>query len=169
MRDEIKAGKEMKKNKMGGVVTNTSTSLPHPSAFDDPDSPIGDSGDSFGAFEQQRQAEILQEQDEALDGVFRTVGNLRQQAGDMGRELEEQVEILEDMGHAADRVEGKLKNGMKRVGWVLKHNEGEFDGKNGKLQVKHRTLLMEKDVMSSCCITVLIFVLILLLVLLLIS
>jgi hypothetical protein len=170
MRDEIKSGKDMKKNKMGGGMTNTSTSLPHPSAFDDPDSPVGDSGDSLAAFEQQRQAEILQEQDEALDGVFRTVGNLRQQAGDMGRELEEQVEILEDMGHAADRVEGKLKNGMKRVGWVLKHNEGEFVGKNGKfLQVKVRNLLTEIDVMSSCCITVLIFVLILLLVLLLIS
>lgn len=108
---------------------NASTNLPPPSAFDDPDSPTeeaADGGDHFGAFEQQRQAEILQEQDEALDGVFRTVGNLRQQAGDMGRELEEQVEMLEDMGQVADRVEGKLQNGMKRVGWVLKHNEGEM-------------------------------------------
>lgn len=111
--------------KMGGG--NASTNLPPPSAFDNPDSPTeaADGDDHYGAFEQQRQAEILQEQDEALDGVFRTVGNLRQQAGDMGRELEEQVEMLEDMGQVADRVEGKLQNGMKRVGWVLKHNEGE--------------------------------------------
>lgn len=119
MRDEIK----------GERGTNTSTTLPPPSAFDNPDSPVdeaGNGGDHYGAFEQQRQAEILQEQDEALDGVFRTVGNLRQQAGDMGRELEEQVEMLEDMGQVADRVEGKLANGMKRVGWILRRNEGEF-------------------------------------------
>lgn len=91
----------------------------------------GDGGDHYGAFEQQRQAEIMQEQDEALDGVFRTVGNLRQQAGDMGRELEEQVEMLEDLGQVADRVEGKLANGMKKVGWILKRNEGEFTSRIG--------------------------------------
>lgn len=161
MRDEIKRERG----------TNMSTPLPPPSAFDNPDSPVeegGDGGDPFGAFEQQRQAEIMQEQDEALDGVFRTVGNLRQQAGDMGRELEEQVEMLEDMGQVADRVEGKLQNGMKRVGWILKRNEGEYGRRVGV--VDHDRLTQNGiDVMSSCCITVLIFVLILLLVLLLIS
>lgn len=122
MRDEITAERG----------ANTSSALPPPSAFDNPDSPAdeaGDGGDHYGAFEQQRQVEIMQEQDEALDGVFRTVGNLRQQAGDMGRELEEQVEMLEDMGQAADRVEGKLANGMKKVGWILRRNEGECAGK----------------------------------------
>lgn len=127
MRDEIKRERG----------TNVSTTLPPPSAFDNPDSPVDEAahgGDHYGAFEQQRQAEILLEQDEALDGVFRTVGNLRQQAGDMGRELEEQVEMLDDMGQVADRVEGKLANGMKRVGWILKRNEGEYArriGNNG--------------------------------------
>lgn len=121
----------MRMKKMGGAHLNNNTStLPSPSVFDNADdSPnLADEEDHFGAFEQQRQAEIMQEQDEALDGVFRTVGNLRQQAGDMGRELEEQVEILEDVGQVADRVEGKLQNGMKRVGWVLKHNEGKCQG-----------------------------------------
>lgn len=94
--------------------------LPPPSAFD-PDSP---DGDDYGAFEQQRQVEILHEQDEALDGVFQTVGNLRQQADDMGRELEEQAEILDDVGQVADRVGGKLQDGIKKVGWVIKSYEG---------------------------------------------
>jgi member of the syntaxin family of t-SNAREs len=128
MRDEIQRERELKMQKMGGMHNNNNTpTLPSPSVFDNADdSPhLADEGDHFGAFEQQRQAEIMQEQDEALDGVFRTVGNLRQQAGDMGRELEDQVEILEDLGQVADRVEGKLQIGMKRVGWVLKHNEGE--------------------------------------------
>ncbi|KAL8667846.1 MAG: hypothetical protein Q9202_000311 [Teloschistes flavicans] len=116
------------------------SALPPPSAFD-PDAP---DGDEYEAFEQQRQVEIMHEQDEALDGVFKTVGNLRQQANDMGRELEEQHEMLEDVDTAADRVGGKLQDGIKKVGWVIKNNE---------------------DTMSSCCIIILIAVLILLLVL----
>ena len=94
--------------------------LPPPSAFD-PDEP---DGDDYGAFEQQRQVEMMHEQDEALDGVFKTVGNLRQQANEMGRELEEQGEMLEDADKLADRVGGKLQNGIKRIGWVIKNNEG---------------------------------------------
>ena len=101
-------------------ITNGS-SLPPPSAFE-PDSP---DVDNYEAFEQQRQMEIMHEQDEALDGVFKTVGNLRQQADDMGRELEEQVEILEDFNQDAERIDGKLKGGMKKIGWVIKNNEGK--------------------------------------------
>lgn len=96
------------------------STLPPPSAFD-PDEP---DGDDYDAFEQQRQVEMMHEQDEALDGVFKTVGNLRQQADEMGRELEEQGEMLEDTDKLADRVGGKLQNGIKRVGWVIKNNEG---------------------------------------------
>lgn len=77
-------------------------------------------------YEQQRQVEILHEQDEQLDDVFRTVGNLRVQADTMGRELEEQAEIIGDADRIADRVGGKLQQGMKRVGSVLKANEGKF-------------------------------------------
>lgn len=95
-------------------------SLPLPSTFD-PDTP---EVDDYGAFEQQRQVEMMHEQDEQLDGVFRTVGNLRQQADDMGRELEEQEEMLEDVDKSADRVQGKLNTGLKRVGEVIKQNEG---------------------------------------------
>ncbi|KAF2198859.1 hypothetical protein GQ43DRAFT_139662 [Delitschia confertaspora ATCC 74209] len=122
-----------------GHTTMNGDMLPDPDSFED--------NDEYAAFEQERQMEMIQEQDEALDGVFRTVGNLRQQANDMGRELEEQGELLNDVDNVADRVGGKLQTGLKKVGWVIKKNE---------------------DRMSSCCIAVLIFVLILLLVLLLV-
>lgn len=42
--------------------------LPDPDSFEDED--------HYAAFEQERQVEMMHEQDEALDGVFRTVGNL---------------------------------------------------------------------------------------------
>ena len=90
------------------------------------------------------QAQMMHEQDEQLDDVSRTVGALRGQAVDMGRELEEQHGMLEDVDTLADRVGGKLQVGVKKVGEVIKRNE---------------------DSVSSCCIAVLIFVLILLLIL----
>ena len=97
-------------------------SLPPPSAFDTDET----EQDDYGAYEQQRQVEMMHEQDEQLDGVFKTVGNLRQQADDMGRELEEQGEMLDDVDKDADRVGGKLQTGLKRVGWVIKNNEGTW-------------------------------------------
>ena len=106
-------GSQSKGQGMNGI-------LPPPSAFDPDDL----DGDDYGAFEQQKQVEMMHEQDEALDGVFKTVGNLRQQADEMGRELEEQGEMLGDADKIADRVGGKLQNGIKRVGWVIKNNEG---------------------------------------------
>jgi t-SNARE syntaxin family protein len=90
--------------------------LPDPDSFEEQD--------DYAAFEQERQLEMMHEQDEQLDGVFRTVGNLRQQADDMGRELEEQGELLNDVDVLADRVGGKLQTGLKRVGAVIKQNEG---------------------------------------------
>lgn len=135
-------------------------SLPPPEAFDTdfPD------GDDYGEFEQQRQVEIMHDQDEALDGVFKTVGNLRQQADVMGRELEEQGEMLEDVDTLADKVGGKLQNGIKRVGYVIKKNEGQSDDVISTPDSVER-LTSRKDSVSSCCIAILIFVLILLLVL----
>lgn len=111
---------ELAKTVVGAQGMNGS--LPPPSAFE----ADGEGVDDYGAFEQQRQVEMMHEQDEALDGVFKTVGNLRQQADDMGRELEEQEEMLEDVDKLADRVGGKLQNGIKRVGWVIKNNEGKW-------------------------------------------
>lgn len=100
----------------GRAMTDT---LPPPSQFDDEED-----GNEYAAFEQQRQEEIMHEQDEALDDVFKTVGNLRAQADTMGRELEEQADLLDDVDDVADRVGGKLQNGIKKIGWVIRKNEG---------------------------------------------
>lgn len=108
----------------------------------------GDGDPDYNAeFEHQQQQHMMAEQDTQLDSVYRTVGNLRIQASEMGRELEEQAEMLEVVDGLADRVGGRLQTGLKSVGTVIRRNE---------------------DGLSSCCIGVLIFVLILLLVLVLI-
>ncbi|KAE8380762.1 SNARE domain protein [Aspergillus bertholletiae] len=130
----------------GATAGNSSTGLPNPSDFDNVLSPSPDDrgDDYYAAIEQQRQMELMHEQDEQLDGVFRTVGNLRQQADDMGRELEEQAVMIGEVDTLADRVGGKLQSGMSKIKYIVRKNE---------------------DTMSSFCIAVLIFVLVLLLIL----
>jgi member of the syntaxin family of t-SNAREs len=114
--------------------------LPHPDDFGEEDE------DGYAQFEQERQMEMMAEQDEQLDDVFRTVGNLRRQADDMGRELEEQGEMLQEVDTVADRVGGKIQDGIKRVGWVIRKNEGgyaprgtdrEADGSRSHVKLLH--------------------------------
>ncbi|KAL4964367.1 SNARE domain protein [Aspergillus stella-maris] len=101
--------------------------LPHPGDFDE-ESGLntigGQDDDYYAAMEQERQMELMHEQDEQLDGVFRTVGNLRQQADDMGRELEEQAVMIGEVDTLAERVGGKLQNGMSRLKHIIRKNEG---------------------------------------------
>ncbi|KAK4239131.1 syntaxin-6 [Achaetomium macrosporum] len=122
--------------------------LPKPSSFAIPDGEGGDADNDYAAeFEREQQVMMMREQDEHLDGVFQTVGNLRRQADDMGRELEEQVEMLEVVDQLADRVGGRLQTGMEKLKYVMRRTEDRW---------------------SSCCIGVLIVVLIILLILLLV-
>ncbi|KAH0497971.1 hypothetical protein TgHK011_005252 [Trichoderma gracile] len=137
---------ELNKNIVAAAGGGKGGELPDPSSFAIGEGGDG-AGDAYSEFEQQQQVEMMQEQDRHLDGVFHTVGNLRRQADDMGRELEEQNEMLEVVDDLADRVGNRLQTGMAKLQYVMRKNE---------------------DRLSSCCIAVLIFVLILLLVLLLI-
>jgi member of the syntaxin family of t-SNAREs len=115
MREELSKTVQQAQAK-GKNVMNGDSMLPDPDTFDDED--------VYAEFEQQRQHELLHEQDEALDGVFRTVGTLRQQAAVMGHELEEHGQLLDDVDVVADRVGDKLQTGIKKIGWVIKQNEG---------------------------------------------
>lgn len=138
MREELAKATTSPSSRRGG------SDLPDPSSFAMPD---GEGGDYAAEFEQEQQQVMMREQDEHLDGVSQTVGNLRRQADDMGRELEEQVEMLEVVDELADRVGGRLQTGMEKLRYVMRRNE---------------------DRLSSCCIGVLIVVLIVLLILLLV-
>ncbi|KTW27029.1 hypothetical protein T552_02522 [Pneumocystis carinii B80] len=66
------------------------------------------------------------EQDTQLDYVFGTVQNLREQASIMGRELEEQFELIEEVDTRIERTGEKLKRGFRNMKWVIKKNEGKF-------------------------------------------
>ena len=114
--------KELEETVESAANAGVNGRLPDPGSFDDD----RDGDDPYGEFEAQQQVEMMHEQDEQLDGVFRTVGVLRNQAEDMGRELEEQGHMLDEVDTLADRVGGKLQNGVKKVGYIIKKNEGEY-------------------------------------------
>ena len=143
---------ELAKVSSSSHLSKRRNDLPDPSSFAIADGDTdnagggGDNDDYAAEFEREQQQVMMREQDEHLDGVFQTVGNLRQQADDMGRELEEQREMLEVVDGLADRVGGQLQTGMEKLKYVMRRNE---------------------DRLSSCCIGVLIVVLIILLILLL--
>lgn len=124
-----------------------------------------DGDDAYTAFNLQQQQELMADQDLALEGVSRTVGNLREQAHEMNRELEEQREMIEEVDRDADRVESKLKRGVKDLNGFIRKNEGIF---MSRMKQELQALTVKVDTASSCCIGVLILVLIVLLVLLLI-
>lgn len=151
--DDIR--EELKKLSSKGAAMGTSSKshppgssdLPDPSTFHIPDGETGGSADYAAEFEREQQLQMLREQDEHLEDVFVTVGNLRRQADDMGRELEEQREMLEVADELVERVGGRLQTGMDKLRYVMRKNE---------------------DRLSSLCIGVLIVVLVILLILLLI-
>ena len=132
VRDELEdIRKELKSTVTGKSFKDANgSSLPPPDTFG-----LESPTDDYGVFEQQRQVEIMHEQDEALDEVYGTVSNLRNQANDMGRELEEQGEMLEDVENLADRVGGMLQGGIARVGDVINRNEGIFWSRNTFLRL----------------------------------
>jgi member of the syntaxin family of t-SNAREs len=122
-------------------------SLPDPNAFALGEDGDDQDGDGVAEFEHQQQVQMMRDQDEQLDGVFVTVGNLRRQADDMGRELEEQREMLEEVDGLADRVGSRLQTGVAKLNYIVRKNEDRW---------------------SSCCIGVLIVVLLILLILVLV-
>jgi t-SNARE syntaxin family protein len=116
MRQELRKTAQLAGSRVGPYANQDM--LPDPESFEEED-------DYAAEFEQQRQQEIMQEQDEVLDGVFRTVGNLRQQADVFGQEIEEQDQLLNEVDTITDRVGGKLQVGMKSLGEVIRRNEGK--------------------------------------------
>ncbi|KAJ5573721.1 uncharacterized protein N7459_008148 [Penicillium hispanicum] len=129
--DDVGAEVEKMRQELQQTVSSSAVpaELPNPTEFDaaleEEEQQQHRGEDYYASMEQQRQTELMHEQDEQLDGVFRTVGNLRQQANDMGRELEDQAVMLDEVDTLADRVGGKLQNGMARIRHIVRKNEGK--------------------------------------------
>ncbi|KAJ3186971.1 hypothetical protein HDU85_007009 [Gaertneriomyces sp. JEL0708] len=99
------------------------------SARPDPYSRVKDdynvSNQRFIEREQEQQQLLMRDQDQQLDGVMHTVGNIREIAVVMGRELDDQTNLLTDLEQNVDTTQGKLQLGLRRVNEFIKANAGE--------------------------------------------
>ena len=93
---------------------------------DDDDDDRDGREDPLSAFEHEQQIQMMREQDVQLEGVSRTVGNLREQANVMGLELAEQAEMIGALDTDAERVQGKLGKGLKDLNRFIRKNEGQW-------------------------------------------
>ncbi|CAI2176188.1 13745_t:CDS:2, partial [Funneliformis geosporum] len=94
--------------------------------------------------ESLQQTILLREQDDQLESLYGTARNIHEIATTMGTELEDQNILLDEFGDQVDRTQGRLDKAMRKVAYIIKHNE---------------------ESKSNCCIVILIIVLIILLIL----
>lgn len=94
-------------------------------------------------WEREEQQLLIQEQDRTMDSISGTLTNLAHQAGLMGQEIDQHVEMLEDLGHHVDGTDTKLNTAMLRLRKFVRETE---------------------ETKSGWCITFLIIVLIILLI-----
>ena len=103
------------------------------------------------------QQQLMAKQDEQLDDVMQTVGTLKEVAVVMGREIEDQSKLLDEMEVQVDSTQNKLQAGIKRVNDFIKANAGE--------SILNSHILTTLDTKQQWTIVGLIIVLIILLIL----
>jgi len=71
---------------------------------------------------------IMQEQDKALDAISGTLSTLQEQAGLMGTEIGEHIEMLGDLEQNVDKSQVKLDSSMKKLQKFLRDIEETKSG-----------------------------------------
>ncbi|KAF8870659.1 snare protein TLG1/Syntaxin [Infundibulicybe gibba] len=98
-----------------------------------PPSPISQSDplhneDEQGTWAREEQQLMMREQDQTMEAIAGTLGTLAQQASLMGREIGEQVELLDDLEQGVDRTDTKLSDAMRRMRRFLRQSEERGSG-----------------------------------------
>ncbi|KAG1776332.1 t-SNARE [Suillus placidus] len=93
-----------------------------------PGSQSGEPSDEQAKWAHEEQQLLLQEQDRAMDSISGTLNTLAQQAGLMGHEIAEHVEMLDDLEANVDRTDSKLSNAMRRMKKFVRDTEETKSG-----------------------------------------
>lgn len=93
-----------------------------------PGSQSGEPDDEQAKWAHEEQQLLLQEQDRAMDSISGTLNTLAQQAGLMGHEIGEHVEMLDDLEANVDRTDSKLSNAMRRMRKFVRDTEETKSG-----------------------------------------
>nr|XP_015212213.1 PREDICTED: syntaxin-8 isoform X1 [Lepisosteus oculatus] len=71
-------------------------------------------GLGFGEIKQQQQ-KIIEVQDAGLDALAAVISRQKQMGQEIGNELDEQNEIIDDLTHLVDHTDGRIRKETKRV------------------------------------------------------
>ncbi|XP_076027180.1 syntaxin-8 [Genypterus blacodes] len=71
-------------------------------------------GLGFGEIKQQQQR-IIEAQDEGLDALAAVISRQKQMGQNIGNELDEQNEIIDDLTHLVDKTDNRIHNETRRV------------------------------------------------------
>uniref|UniRef100_A0A3P9PSF6 Syntaxin-8 n=1 Tax=Poecilia reticulata TaxID=8081 RepID=A0A3P9PSF6_POERE len=71
-------------------------------------------GLSFGEIKQQQQR-IIEVQDAGLDALAAVISRQKIMGQEIGNELDEQNEIIDDLAHLVDKTDGRIRNETRRV------------------------------------------------------
>ncbi|KAI0350856.1 hypothetical protein OH77DRAFT_1412298 [Trametes cingulata] len=84
--------------------------------------------DSQAEWAKQEQQMIIRQQDETIDSIAGTLNTLHEQAGLMGQEIGEHIEMLDDLERGVDHSDAKLNNAMKRMRNFIRQTEETKSG-----------------------------------------
>ncbi|KAI0631022.1 t-SNARE [Trametes polyzona] len=84
--------------------------------------------DAQAEWARQEQQMMIRQQDETIDTIAGTLNTLHEQAGLMGQEIGEHVEMLEDLERGVDRSDAKLSSAMSRMRKFIRQTEETKSG-----------------------------------------
>ncbi|KAN0061638.1 hypothetical protein ACQY0O_006564 [Thecaphora frezii] len=84
--------------------------------------------DATEAFEREQQHLLMSRQDSTLDSIGATLLNLRSQAGTMGQEIGEQVELIGALDNDVDRTQSRLSKAMRSMDEVVRISDERLGG-----------------------------------------
>lgn len=70
----------------------------------------------------------MSRQDNTLDAIGSTLVNLRSQAGLMGQEIGEQIEIIDAFDGEVDQSQGRLSKAMRKMDAVVRISDEKLGG-----------------------------------------
>lgn len=87
-----------------------------------------DDDDPNMAFEMEQQQQLISKQDNTLDLIGSTLNSLKRQAGNLGQEIGEQVELLGALDSEVDTSQSKLSRAMGRMDELVRRSDDRMGG-----------------------------------------
>lgn len=80
------------------------------------------------AFEMEQQQQLLSKQDTTLDLIGNTLTSLKRQAGNLGQEIGEQVELIGALDGEVDTAQSKLGRAVGRMDELVRRSDDRMGG-----------------------------------------